>query len=238
MSPELQVLLPTALTLGVVHTAVGLDHTLPFVLLGRARSWSLAYTLFVASACGAAHVLSSVVIGLLGATLAIGLASLSWFESARCSWAAIGLIVFGVAYSIKALWDIRVRSPHRHVHLHTDGTVHRHLHGHGASHAHWSSLPTHSQHGVTFGLLIVFLLGPCEALLPLMTAPSLMNNTGASLVVATVFATATLVTMNVLIALGWFGLRSHWLARLEPHMHWVAGVIIALSGVGIQFAGL
>lgn len=238
MSPELSVLLLTALTLGVVHTAVGLDHTLPFVLLGRARNWTLTHTLVVASLCGVAHVMSSVVIGLLGTTLAIGLSSLSWFEAARGSWAAIALIVFGLAYSAKALWDIRTRSPHRHVHMHTDGTVHRHLHGHGASHSHWVSLPTHSSGGVTLALLVVFLLGPCEALLPLMTAPSLMNNPGASLVVALVFGTTTLVTMNVLIALGWYGLQSAWLLRVEPHIHWVAGVIIALSGVGIQIGGL
>ena len=238
MSPELSVLLVTALTLGVIHTAVGLDHTLPFVLLGRARKWSLAHTLVVASTCGLAHVLSSVVIGLLGATLAVGLASLSWFEKTRGSWAAMGLMVFGLVYSAKALWNIRVASPHRHVHLHKDGTVHGHLHGHGSSHAHWSSLPTNSKSGVTFALLVVFLLGPCEALLPLMTAPSLMNNPSASMVVALVFGAATLLTMNVLITLGWHGLQSTWLARLEPHMHWVAGVIITLSGVGMQFGGL
>jgi nickel/cobalt transporter (NicO) family protein len=238
MTSELSVLLLTALTLGVVHTAIGLDHTLPFVLLGRARSWSLAHTLMVASLCGLAHVLSSVIIGLLGATMAVGLSSLSLFEDTRGSWAAIGLIVFGVAYSARALWNIRVASPHRHTHIHTDGTVHRHLHGHGNSHAHWSSLPSQSHSGVTFALLIVFLLGPCEALLPLMTAPSLMNNPTASLVVACVFGGATLVTMNVLVTFGWFGLRSSWLTRLEPHMNWVAGVIIALSGVGIQFGGL
>jgi nickel/cobalt transporter (NicO) family protein len=238
MSPELSVLLFTALTLGVVHTAVGLDHTLPFVLLGRARSWSLAHTLGVASLCGMAHVMSSVVIGLLGATVAIGLASLSWFEQVRGSWSAIGLILFGVAYSAKALWDIRFASPHRHVHIHKDGTVHRHLHGHGASHAHWSSLPNPARSGVTITLLVVFLLGPCEALLPLMTAPSLMNNPGSSLLVGFVFGGATLTTMIVLITLGWYGLRTAWLERLEPHMHWLAGIIIALSGLGLQFGGL
>lgn len=238
MSPELSVLLVTASTLGMVHTAVGLDHTLPFVLLGRARTWSLAHTLLVASVCGLAHVLSSVVIGLLGATLATGLASLHWFEQARAGWAATGLIVFGVVYSIKALWDIRVKSPHRHVHIHADGTVHRDLHGHGASHAHWSSLTLARRGGVTFALFVVFLLGPCEALLPLMTAPSLLNDAGASLLVALTFGCATLVTMNVLITLGWYGLRSSWLFKLEPHMHWLAGAIIALSGIGIQYGGL
>lgn len=244
MSPELSVLLVTASTLGTVHTAVGLDHTLPFVLLGRARTWSLAHTLLVASLCGLGHVLSSVVIGLLGATLAIGLASLHWFEETRAGWAATGLIVFGVAYSIKALWDIRVKSPHRHVHIHSDGTVHRDLHGHGASpahgspHAHLSSLTHARRGGVTFALFVVFLLGPCEALLPLMTAPSLLNDPGSSLLVALTFGGATLLTMNVLIALGWYGLRSSWLIKLEPHMHWLAGVIIALSGIGIQFGGM
>lgn len=238
MTTELSVLLVTAVTLGVVHTAVGLDHTLPFVVLGRARRWSLAHTLGVASLCGSAHVLSSVVIGMLGATLAMGLSSLSWFEQARASWAAWGLIVFGLVYSAKALWDFRVRSPHRHVHIHTDGTVHRHLHGHGSSHSHRTSLPTRSQNGVTLALLVVFLLGPCEALLPLMTAPCLLNNPNASLGLAGAFGAATLLTMNALIALGWYGLKGTWLAGLEPHMHWVAGVIIALSGVGIQFGGL
>lgn len=251
MNSEFVILAATAATLGVTHTALGLDHTLPFVLLGRARAWSLTKTLGITAACGAAHVASSVVVGVLGLWLGVALSSLAWFEAVRGFWVAWALVAFGALYALIALSNLRHRSPHRHVHLHADGTVRRRLHGHGQREP---SL-NRSHHAVTadeqavFGsplrngnwvasLFIVFLLGPCEALLPLMTAPSLHGSPRAGLAVAAVFGGATMATMLVLVTIGWLGMKWSWLSRLEPHLHWISGVAIASSGFAILFLGL
>ena len=44
---ELQVLVLTALSIGFVHTLIGPDHYLPFILIGRARKWTLKFTVLV-----------------------------------------------------------------------------------------------------------------------------------------------------------------------------------------------
>ena len=77
------VLLGTTASLAVLHTVLGVDHSLPFIVLGRARGWSLRRTLGITGACGVVHVASSVLIGLGGVALGIALDRLSLLESSR-----------------------------------------------------------------------------------------------------------------------------------------------------------
>lgn len=251
MNPEFVVLAATAATLGVTHTALGLDHTLPFVLLGRARAWSLPKTLGITAMCGVAHVASSVVVGLVGVSLGVALSSLEWFEALRGYWVAWALVAFGLTYAGLALVKLRQRAPHRHVHVTVDGSVRRRSHGHEqlapavnqSHHAVVSGPTTASDSPLRSGnliasLFIVFLLGPCEALLPLMTVPSLQANPASSVVLAAVFGCATLSTMLTLVTVGWLGMRWRWLNHLEPHLHWLSGMAIASSGLAILFLGL
>ena len=71
--PALHILLWTALTVGFVHTLVGVDHTLPFIVLGRARRWSLRKTLGVTALCGLGHVATSVALGAVGIAAGVAL---------------------------------------------------------------------------------------------------------------------------------------------------------------------
>ena len=72
MNTEIMILCGTAATLGLVHTLLGPDHYLPFVVMSRARKWSAVRTAWITFACGLGHVLSSVVLGLVG--IAFGIA--------------------------------------------------------------------------------------------------------------------------------------------------------------------
>ena len=45
MDHELLVLMFTAAAIGCAHTLLGPDHYLPFVMMGRARNWTLSRTL-------------------------------------------------------------------------------------------------------------------------------------------------------------------------------------------------
>ena len=73
----------TAATLGLVHTVIGPDHYLPFIVIGRARNWTLRKTLFVSFLAGLGHILSSVILGFLGIALGIALSKIKGLESAR-----------------------------------------------------------------------------------------------------------------------------------------------------------
>jgi hypothetical protein len=66
MTPELTALLLTAASIGFVPTVLGPDHYLPFVAMSHARNWSRLRTIVITALCGVGHVLSSVVLGLVG----------------------------------------------------------------------------------------------------------------------------------------------------------------------------
>ena len=103
------VLLGTAASLAIVHTLIGIDHSLPLAALGRARGWALGRTLLVTGVCGAGHVASSIVIGAAGVGLGVATDSLLRIESARGELAAALLLAFGLSYTAWALWPRRRR---------------------------------------------------------------------------------------------------------------------------------
>jgi ABC-type nickel/cobalt efflux system permease component RcnA len=245
MTQEL-LLLSTAVTVGALHTAVGVDHTLPFVALSRARNWSLRRTLAVTFACGLGHVLSSVLVGTAGVLLGITTHRLQSFEALRGNFGAWLLIAFGSVYALVGVLRMLRGSRHVHVHVHPDGTVHAHGHDHAQadgrvvhSHLHRFGSPSLAKGRLVPALIVIFLLGPCEALLPLMFAPAASGHLYMPWLVAGCFSLATVVTMLVLVACGCSAIAAserlnRHLARLEPHLNWAAGVAIALSGVLIE----
>jgi hypothetical protein len=226
-------ILLSAAGVALVHTVLGPDHTLPFVMLGRARGWSIRKTLWVTLVCGAGHVASSLVLGGVGLALGVGLSRLEALEGLRGGWAAWALIAVGFAY---ALWGVRVaiRSragllPHEH-----QGHVHVHRHGH---HAHTHEHPNGSR--ATFWVLFtVFVLGPCEPLILFFMEPASRGLWGLAFLTGLVFAVVTLVSMMTLVGVALAGVKRIPLGPLEQWSHALAGSVIALSGLAVVFLGL
>ncbi len=90
----------TAGSIGFIHTVIGPDHYLPFIMMGRARKWSAVKTAFITFFCGLGHILSFVVLGLIGITLGIGVMKLEAMEVFRGNIAAWALIAFGFTYFV------------------------------------------------------------------------------------------------------------------------------------------
>lgn len=229
------ILMASAASIGFVHTVIGPDHYLPFVVLARARNWRVGKTLLVTLACGIGHVLSSVVIGAVGVVAGIAVSTLEGIESARgevASWLLIGV---GIAYFG---WGVRrgiLSWPHSHVHVHENGHVHTHPHTHTGGHGH-----LHQGEGqvTPFVLFIIFVLGPCEPLIPLLMYPAAGHHWTAVIGVTAVFGTATILTMLTIVGLLARGLLCVKTAGLERFSHALAGAIIAVSGLAIKFLGL
>ena len=116
-------LLVTAASLASFHTLIGVDHSVPFIILGRARGWSLRRTLGITGACGLVHVASSALIGSAGLLLGIALNQLAWLESARGNVAAGLMIGFGLSYTARAVWYGFRRASHTRSRNHADGTA-------------------------------------------------------------------------------------------------------------------
>jgi ABC-type nickel/cobalt efflux system permease component RcnA len=232
------VLLGTALTVAVVHTLIGVDHTLPFVVIGRARGWKLRKVLGVTALCGAGHVASSVVLGLVGVALGAALERMQWLQAARGSLAAWLLIAFGGFFVVRSLWRTFRSREHSHAHVHADGVIHQHPHAHDhPAHAHPHPLPGQSSMTV-FSLFVIFVLGPCEPLIPLMLAPAATHDWPSLAIVTSVFGAATVATMLALVAAAHLGLSRLSLPLFARHAELLAGLAIAGSGIAIQTLGI
>ncbi len=233
---EAQILLLTAASIAMLHTILGPDHYLPFVAMSKARGWSFSKTLRITFYCGLGHVMSSVLIGGIGIALGTKLESLVAIESSRGSLAGWTLLAFGCVYFA---WGLRAAGrSHRHTHVHAHGDlVHEHSHAHTADHAHTHEAKSGS--AITpWALFIVFVLGPCEALIPLFMYPAATQSPELVLGVALVFGVFTLATMMAAVAVATFGLRRVRLPGLAQYAHAAAGASIVLCGAAISFIGL
>lgn len=234
---EVWVLAGTAATLGFVHTVIGPDHYLPFIVLSRARRWPLPKTMLISFLCGLGHVLSSVALGLAGIALGVAVARLEGVESVRGSLAAWLLISFGFAYFIWGLRRALKKRPHAHAHSHPGTGEHIHAHIHRSDHTHLHG--RREKASLTpWVLFTIFVFGPCEPLIPLVMYPAARHNTPGVILVAATFGLTTIATMLTLIALSSWGLSFVSLGKLERYVHALAGAMIFVSGVTVQFLGL
>jgi len=233
----IMVLAGTAATLGFIHTVLGPDHYIPFIAIGRARRWPLSKTLFISFFSGLGHVLSSVVLGFLGIALGIAVSRLEWAESIRGGAAAWLLIGFGFAYFIWGLHRAIRNKAHSHRHFHANGEAHEHLHGHESDHVHIHE--SKKKANITgWVLFTIFVFGPCEPLIPLVMYPAAKHNIVGVIVVSVAFGLTTILTMLTIIAISSWGVSFIRLGKLERYVHVLAGAMILISGLSVQFLGL
>jgi len=260
ISREIWMLAGTAATLGLVHTIIGPDHYLPFIVIGRARNWTLRKTLVISFLAGLGHILSSVVLGFLGIALGIAVSKLEGVESTRGEIAAWLLIGFGFAYFIwgmRRAWRGKTHS-HAHVHDHDEAREHphgpdlgghdpEHEHVHQHAHAHSHELAEHAHpHGeiprkvniTPWVLFTIFVFGPCEPLIPLVMYPAARHSTAGVILVAAAFGLVTIATMLIIITAASWGASFVRLGKLERYSHALAGLMILVSGLAVQFLGL
>ncbi len=204
----------TALLTAVIHTIAGPDHYLPFIAIAKSRNYSLKKTLLWTFICGLGHIGSALVIALAFIYFSHWLSeeNFAWVEDNRGNIAAYSLIGLGAAY---LLWALR----------------HRWQHKHNAGHHHLPQ-PDENKSITVWVLFIIFVLGPCEALLPILTASSVL---GVSAVISStiIFSAATIATMMLAVTLGILGINALRFNRLENYAHEIAGGTIMACGVAI-----
>lgn len=237
MSPEITVLTTAAASIALIHTVFGPDHYLPFVVLAKARNWSLSKTAVITTLCGMGHVLSSVVLGLVGVALGLALASLQTIEAVRGEIAAWGLIGFGLLYLVWGLRRAYRNKPHQHWHSHADSSLHAHEHIHQDEHLHPHQLE--GKVNITpWVLFIIFAFGPCEPLIPLVMYPAAEHSLIGTVWVAGIFGAVTIATMLAVVLSLTSGIARVPFGHLERYSQALAGGAIAISGVAIKVFGL
>jgi sulfite exporter TauE/SafE len=230
MNSELATLLLSTAIIGFTHTLVGPDHYLPFIVMAKARKWSILRTSLVTIFCGIGHVGSSVILGVTVIFMGLSITHLDFMEGLRGNLAGWLLVIFGLLYALIGLWRIWKNKPHTHIHVHDDGKIHAHKHTHQDAHDH-----SHKKNLTPWILFLIFVLGPCEPLIPLIFAGAEKNNMFGVTMVALVFSIVTLITMISIVTISYFGIKLLPLGKLEKYSHILAGFVIFMSGVGIQF---
>jgi len=225
---ELNILLTTAITIAFIHTLIGIDHYIPFIVLSRANNWSMKKTMFIVLVCGIGHVLASIILGFVGIALSAGVTSLVEIENIRGELATYFLIAFGIAYTI---YGIRcVIKNKTHTHITPDGLTIMHAHSKTSEH-HEHSKHAKKKMNVFWGLFIFLVLGPCEPLIPILMYPAAMHNTFALISVVVLFSVCTIGTMLLMTFLGIKGIRLVKMDKLERYSHFLAGFSILLCGI-------
>ncbi len=237
MTTELYILIAAAASIGFFHTLMGPDHYLPFIVMSRSGNWSLRKTTWITILCGLGHVLSSVLLGLVGIVFGIAVSEISLFESVRGSLATWALIAFGLVYFAWGMTHALRNRPHTHKHAHAGGIHHGHSHDHHEDHVHAHN-HDRKKSMTPWVLFTIFVLGPCEPLIPMLMYPAAKNSLSAAFLVAGIFGIITISTMLGVVLISSFGLNLRPSPGTEKYSHAIAGAIVCLSGASMLLFGL
>ena len=123
---------------------------------------------------------------------------------------------------------------HSHGHDHNE-KFHHHSHHHLSRHTHIHG----NEKSITpWALFVIFVLGPCEPLIPVLMYPAAQGDWQSLLGVTLVFGFVTISTMTFIVMISYKNIINLKLGFLEKYTHALAGLIIAISGLTIQLIDL
>lgn len=229
---ELYLLFISAASLGFVHTILGPDHYVPFIVLSKARRWSSNKTMWITFFSGVGHVASSILIGMIGIALGISLNKLEYLESFRGEIVGWMLFAFGIGYTIYGIYKYFKSVDHLHLPQFLIPKRIREL----------QHLPTDENSKdntklTPWLLFLIFVFGPCEVLIPMLIFPAYKESTFGMVTVALIFGIATVLTMMVAVYIGHKGISLVKFKKHDKYFHLIAGVLILVSASGILFFG-
>jgi len=199
----------SAAVIGVAHSLLP-DHWLPYLVLSKTGSWSAPRTLASVAAGAAAHLLSTVALGLVIAT--IGAGAIGWAGRTAELGGTLILTGFGAYLLRRGLVRLRGRRPD-HVFLRP------------------RAARGHLLQGAVLGLR------PCVHAVPVFIAASAFGPAPCLAAVAA-WAAATLGGMAGIVWLSLLGLRGAALEGVARHGDLVAGILISVMGLAAGLAGL
>ena len=229
---EIVLLSLTAASLGFIHTALGPDHYLPFIVLSKARNWSMPKTMLITFISGVGHVGGSVVIGLVGIALGISLNKLTFIESFRGDIVALLLILFGLVYTVYGFYKFLKNGGHHHL---PDFLIPKSIRQIKHQVNHGLEKKVDETKLTPWVLFIIFVFGPCEVLIPMLFIPAVQRSTIGIASVALFFGITTIATMMFIVYLAHLGSSFLKFKSKEKYMHLLAGLVILTAGLGMYF---
>jgi ABC-type nickel/cobalt efflux system permease component RcnA len=231
-SAVLTTIAATGFTVAFFHAAIP-THWLPFVLVSRARHWSRAKTLAVASLAGLGHVALTSLLGL----------GIAWFgfQLDEKLGHLFPWITGGILLAIGAFYFWRQVRGHGVGHHHVLGTHHHpteHCGHEPHDHSHWEDeledSPLVSDRAGDWaaisGLLVMLTLSPCELFLPVYLSGVQFGWRGF-VILSAILAVGTLAGMLVFTWLSLLGLERVQVRRFERYEAALLGGIFTALGV-------
>ena len=232
MQTELQALILTAISIALLHTISGPDHYLPFIVLSKTRGWGLSKTIGWTIACGLGHVLSSVVIALGAAAIGWSFSKIVWIENVRGGLAGWLMLLFGFFYLIWGMIKFVQNKSHKHFDLDVEGSLYVFEHVHGRA-----VMPKERFKVTPWVMFLIFVLGPCEPLIPLLYFPAIQNSPFGLFILIITYTSITILSMLGLVLLGYFGIAFSISVKLEKYIHILGAFAIIVCAVGILWLG-
>jgi hypothetical protein len=202
-----------SLLLSSVHAVIP-NHWIPLVALGRAEGWSRSETLVITGIAGLAHVISTILIGVVVGLLGHGL---SIRHSSVASVVAPSvLIVLGVVYLV-----LNVTARRRH-------------HHHSAARERAKKV---SRFSLVASLCLAMFFSPCIEIEAYYFSAGILGWQGI-VAVSLVYLVLTVTGMVVLVDLGLKGAARIRSRFLERHEKGVTGLLLVALGVLAYFLEL
>lgn len=207
----MQALLAASISVAFFHSLAP-DHWLPFVALAKSARWPMKKLAWVTALAGTGHVLSSLLLGLIGLWAGLAIHRLEGAETWRGSIGIWLLIGFGVSY---ALWGFK-HAQHHHPHAHPHVSVQ-------------DVAKAYAKRRVWM-LFAIMIFGPCEPLIPLMfvAAQEGMPTVWGVSAVFSLVTIAMVMGQSMLAFSGVKLIKSPW---IERYAHSLAGLVIVLTAL-------
>ena len=213
MSQDLINLTATAVTVGFIHVLIGPDHYLPFIALSKSGRWSFSKTMWFTFICGVGHLLGAVALAFIGIRFGLMVNKLAAIESMRGELASGMLIAFGLVYFV---WGLRQAFKKRSLGPDAETTV----------------------NNFSWILVIIFVLGPCEPLIPILMYPTVGSSLQQTIWASSILGGTTLLTMMGAVAVLYRGVDLLPVNRPQRCTHALAGGAILFCGIAVGFLGL
>ena len=231
------ILVSTAAGLAIFHTAIGVDHYIPFVAMSKANKWSFVKTMLIVLICGAGHILASVILGMTVIWLGSKI-NFKGVDELRGNFATWFLIAFGLIYMLFGIKNAIKNKPHKHIISGGNEVWHEHKHD---AHIHENDKDANNR-GVSksfWPLFIVLVLGPCETLIPLIVEAAALDSAVINVAAVTVvFSACTIATMLLCTAIVLKGVNMLPMKKIERYSHALAGFTVLMCGLAIMFLGI
>jgi sulfite exporter TauE/SafE len=189
---------------------------LPFIALSKARGWRFGKTLLWTVICGCGHVWSSVLLGLGGAALGWSLSKISWLQTIRGGVAGWVLLLFGLIYGAWGWRRAYQNKTHKHFDAVEDGSIYVYEHKHG------EVVMPKERYKVTPWVMLLYF-------------PAAKNNWWGISLLIFVYTFFTLITMLIMVILGYYGVSFLKTEKLERYVHALGGLTIFICGAGMVF---